>query len=71
MKNKIIFELETEETYTPKEVASINQIFTALIATGGLSGMKNGSTSIHFDKDGQFQSIRFDYMPWRRMKFDN
>lgn len=66
MPHRIIFEMDTEETYTQEEVSKINQIFTALVSTGGLSGMKNGSTSIHFDKNGDFQAIRLDYTPWRK-----
>jgi hypothetical protein len=64
--NKLTFEYDTNESYTQAEVDKINQIFTALISTGGLLGMKNGSTSIHFDKNGDFQAIRLDYTPWRR-----
>ena len=64
--NKLIFEMETEESYTPAEVDKINQIFSILISKGGLIGMRNGSTSIHFDKNGDFQAVRFDYTPWRK-----
>lgn len=67
--NKVIFEVETNEIYSQDDVDKINQIFNALISTGGLLGMKNGSTSIHFDKNGDFQAIRLDYTPWR--KFTN
>ena len=66
--NKLIFELETEETFTKQEVDKINNIFAALLTTGGLLGMRNGSTSIHFDKNGDFQAVRLDYMAWRNFK---
>ena len=62
----IYLEIETKETYTETEVAKMAEMFEALISTGGLLGMKNGSTNIHFDKKGQFQAIRLEYMPWRR-----
>lgn len=64
--NQFIFRLDTEENYSRDEIDKINQIFKALISTGGLLGMKNGSTSIHFDKFGAFQAIRLDYTPWRK-----
>jgi len=64
--NKLLIEIETEETFTSEEIAKINDIFHALVATGGLLGMKNGSTSIHFDKHGDFQAVRLDYMAWRK-----
>lgn len=66
--NKVIFEVETEEIYSKDDIKSIHEIFTALIKTGGLLGMKNGSTNIHFDKDANFMGIRFDYWPYRRRK---
>jgi len=66
--NKIIFEIETKEDFTPKEVAQIDEIIHALLATGGLTGMKNGSTSIHFDKNGEFQAIKHEYCPWLKRR---
>ena len=45
-----------------------NEIFAALIRTGGLSGVKNGKTIIHFDHAGTFMGIQFDYWPFRRRK---
>lgn len=44
-------------------------IFNALIKSGGLTGVKGGKTIIHFDENGIFQKIQLDYFPWRR-KFD-
>jgi hypothetical protein len=44
------------------------EILVALIACGGLSGVKGGRTIIHFDQEGVFQGIELDYWPWRRRK---
>lgn len=55
------------EGATEDEMIKYTEIFTALVQTGGLSGMKNGSTNIHFDNKGDFQGIRFDYWPWRKI----
>lgn len=44
------------------------EIFNALVVSGGLSGVKGGKTVIHFDADGIFQGIALDYWPWRRRK---
>ena len=63
--NKLIIEIETEENFTPTEVEKINNIFHALIRTGGLLGMKNGNTGIHFDKNGEFQAVSLNYTAWR------
>jgi len=56
------------EGATPAETKRYLEVMEALIRTGGLSGMKNGSTNIHFDSEGNFMGIRFDYWPWRRRK---
>lgn len=42
------------------------EIFTALIQSGGLTGVKGGKTVIHFDQDGTFQKIQLDYYPWQK-----
>lgn len=56
------------EGASPVELNRYLEVMEALIRTGGLSGMKNGSTNIHFDAEGNFMGIRFDYWPWRRRK---
>jgi len=53
---------------SPEEFDRIHEIFQALLDTGGLLGMKNGSTNIHFDADGTFQQIEFRYFPWRKRR---
>lgn len=54
------------EGASQEEIDKYTEIFAALITTGGLSGMRNGSTNIHFDNQGGFQGIRFDYWPYRK-----
>ena len=44
----------------------IQEILVALLASGGLSGVKGGQTIIHFDGEGIFQGIELKYWPWRR-----
>lgn len=44
------------------------EIFQALIKSGGLTGVKSGHTSLHFDHQGSLQSVRLDYAPWLRRK---
>lgn len=51
-----------------KDLARIQEIFEALVISGGLTGVKGGKTLIHFDGDGVFQGIELDYWPWRRRK---
>ena len=61
-------EIETKEDYNAEEQAKLKEIVSALIKTGGLLGMKNGSTSIHFDAEGVFMGINHNYWPFRRRK---
>lgn len=56
---------------TELDIANITEIFEALIASGGLTGVKGGKTIIHFDGSGLFQQVQLDYVPWRRRKVDN
>ena len=62
------FTIETNVQLSLEEVKAIQEVVLALIQTGGLLGVKGGSTNIHFDGDGVFQGIQFDYWPWRRRK---
>lgn len=52
----------------PEELERYTEIFTALISSGGLTGVKGGQTIIHFDADGSFMGIQLSYWPWRRRK---
>ena len=64
------FTIETNVDFSLKEISDIEEIFLTLIKTGGLTGVKNGSTIIHFDHEGMFQGVQFDYWPWRRRSRD-
>ena len=46
----------------------VREIVTALVQSGGLSGVKGGQTIIHFDGDGNFQGVQLNYWPFRRRK---
>lgn len=53
---------------TSEKIHHFEEIFEALIETGGLTGVKGGQTIIHFDPDGVFKAIQLDYYPWRKKK---
>lgn len=59
---KITIEVEAEYG------ARYEEIFTALISSGGLSGVKAGQTIIHFDNYGEFRGIQLSYWPWSKRK---
>lgn len=50
------------------EISRIQEIFNALISSGGLTGVKGGKTIIHFDNEGNFQRVQLDYFPYIRRK---
>lgn len=50
------------------QVAKITEILTALVSSGGLTGVKGGKTIIHFDAEGSFMGVELDYWPYRRRK---
>jgi len=54
--------------YTDEEIAKMTEIFKALIASGGLTGVKGGQTNLHFDAEGIFMGVQLSYFPWRRRK---
>lgn len=60
--------LENVGELTPERMRHFTEIFEALISSGGLSGVKGGSTSIHFDQEGVFMGVNLNYWPWRRRK---
>ena len=51
-----------------EEVERFTEIFQALLKSGGLSGVKNGRTILHFDFEGVFQGVELNYWPWRKRK---
>ena len=52
------------EVDTPR----LEEIITALVSSGGLTGVKGGKTVIHFDGDGNFMGVELSYWPWRKRK---
>lgn len=65
----MIFEINVKNTenltsLTDLDYKQIDEIVNALITTGGLTGVKGGSTIIHFDSKGVFQRIELKYIPW-------
>lgn len=59
---KLVIEVEDEHS------ERFQEIFNALIRSGGLSGVKGGQTIIHFDGEGLFVGVQLSYWPFRRRK---
>ena len=53
---------------SPEQVKNIEEIVTALITSGALTGVRGGKSILHFDADGLFQGVELAYFPWRRRK---
>jgi len=62
-----ILNINIEET-DEKLIEKYKEILLALLKVGGLSGVKNGKTIIHFNHLGDFMGVQLDYWPWRRRK---
>ena len=56
------------ENYDERELASIKEIFNGLVKSGGLTGVKGGTTILHFDSEGTFMGVQLSYWPYRRKK---
>lgn len=52
---------------TPEQIERYRGIFTALIASGGLS-VRSGQSILHFDQDGTLQAIEAHEKRWVRKK---
>ena len=63
---KIELNIQNIENIGNLDKKKVEEIFTALISSGGLTGVKGGQTIIHFDGDGVFQKIELKYFPWIR-----
>jgi hypothetical protein len=63
---------ENLATLSQSDLREIEEILTALVSSGGLTGVKGGQTIIHFDAEGVFQKVELKYFPWvrRSVKFD-
>ena len=62
------FNLQVDRDMDDNERRQIADIMVALIACGGLTGVKSGKTIINFDHEGIFQNIQLDYVPWKRRR---
>lgn len=67
----IIRNSENVGTIDAEKLKRIQEIFEALIISGGLTGVKGGKTLIHFDAEGMFQGVELNYWPFRRRKKDH
>ena len=65
---RIVLNIQTNENLKLEEVKKYEEILTALVRCGGLSGVKNGRTILHFDSNAEFRGIELDYWPWRKRK---
>lgn len=61
---------ENVGTLTPEQVRRVQEIFAALLSSGGLTGVTGGKTILHFDDKGEFRGIELDYWPWRKRSVD-
>jgi hypothetical protein len=57
--------LENVGTVSEGDVRMFTRIFEALISSGGLTGVKGGSTILHFDGEGKFRGVQLNYWPYR------
>lgn len=55
---------------SPEEMLQYKEIFSALIVSGGGTGVKNGRTILHFDAQGIFKGVELNYWPWKRRGLD-
>lgn len=60
--------MENVGDWTIDKQKKAEEVFIALIQTGGLTGVKGGQTIIHWDGDGNFMGINLNYWPWRKRR---
>lgn len=66
---EIKLDIRNLENFNPsRDFARYEEIFAALIQSGGLDGVKGGKTVIHFDGEGVFMGVQLDYWPYKRRK---
>jgi len=65
---KITIDIKNTENFDPSNEKKYEEIISALIASGGLDGVKAGQTIIHFDHDANFMGVQLSYWPWKRRK---
>lgn len=59
---QVITEVEVDSVY---EAEDIGKIFKLLVDKGALKGVRGGSTNIHWDLQGNFMGIKFDYWVYK------
>ncbi len=62
------FNTENTGTLSPEQLKGIEEMVSALISSGGVTGVKQGRTILHFDSEGTFQGVELQYWPWRKRK---
>lgn len=65
---EIKLNIKNTENVGEPDIPKFEEIFTALVASGGLTGVRGGKTIIHFDAEGNFMAVQLDYYPFRRRK---
>lgn len=53
------------EGATQEQMVQYQKILYALVKVGGMDGVKNGKTIIHFNSEAKFLGIQLDYWPWK------
>ncbi len=66
--NKTEIKLTIDRKLSEEEIKNYQEILVALVASGGLSGVKGGQTILHFDGIGNFMGVQLSYWPWRKRK---
>lgn len=54
------------EGATEEQIEKYKEILNILLEKGALDGVRAGSTTIHFDPQGDFAGIELAYWPWRK-----
>ena len=62
MKIDITITVDVDSVYQADEIA---KVFKLLVDKGAMSGVKGGQSIIHWDGDGKFKGISFDYWVYR------
>jgi len=66
--NMTEIKINLTENLTLEEVDKVQEIFIALLKSGGLFGVKGGQTILHFDSNAEFMGVQLSYWPWKKKK---
>jgi hypothetical protein len=64
----VSFNTENTGELSQEQLTGIKEMVAALCSSGGLTGVKQGRTILHFDSEGTFQGVELQYWPWRKRK---